>query len=57
MTARLDVIHHGTVSPGVSSTVSVVQSVDTVIVIDPGMVSTRSLIIGGLAEVGLCPSK
>jgi len=56
MTARLDVIHNGTVTPGVSSTVTLVRSGDAVIVVDPGMVPSRSLILEGLAEVGTQPA-
>lgn len=56
MTARLDVIHAGTVSPGVSSTVSVIRSGAAVIVVDPGMVADRSLILDGLAGVNVEPT-
>lgn len=55
MTARLDVLHVGSVSPGVSSTVSLVRSGDAVIVVDPGMVERRSMILEPLASLGVGP--
>ncbi len=55
MTARLDVLHVGTVTPGVSSTVSLIRSGEHVIVVDPGMVAARSLILDPLRELGLGP--
>lgn len=57
MNARLDVLHAGTVSPGVSSTVSLIRCGDIVIVVDPGMVAARSLILEPLEELGISPAE
>lgn len=56
LSARLDVVHVGSVSPGVSSTVSLVRAADAVIVVDPGMVAGRSMILEPLAALGVVPS-
>lgn len=53
--ARLDVLHAGTVTPGVSSTVSLIRVPGAVMVVDPGMVASRSLILDPLAALGVAP--
>jgi len=55
-TARLDVLVEGYVrSPHVAGTVSLVRDADRVIVVDPGMVADRDLIVGGLRSLGVEP--
>lgn len=62
-TARLDVLVEGYVrfadrastSGHVASTVSLVRDADRVIVVDPGMVSDRDVILRRLAELGVSP--
>ena len=55
-TARLDVLVEGYVrSPHVAGTVSLVRDADRVIVVDPGMVAERDLIVGGLRALGVEP--
>jgi glyoxylase-like metal-dependent hydrolase (beta-lactamase superfamily II) len=55
-TARLDVLVEGYVRmPNVAGTVSLVRDADRVVVVDPGMVADRALILGPLRELGVRP--
>ena len=55
-TARLDVLVEGYVRmPHVAGTVSLIRDGDRVIVVDPGMVSDRDLILRPLTELGVRP--
>jgi len=55
-TARLDVLVEGYVRrPHVAGTVSLVRDGDRVIVVDPGMVADRDLILRPLRELGVRP--
>ncbi len=55
-TARLDVLFTGYAElPRVAGTVSLVRDGDRVIVVDPGMVPTRSSIIDPLGQLGVSP--
>jgi glyoxylase-like metal-dependent hydrolase (beta-lactamase superfamily II) len=55
-TARLDVLVEGYVrSPHVAGTVSLIRDADRVVVVDPGMVSDRNLILGPLHGLGVRP--
>ena len=49
------VIHPGYTGDRVGSTVSFVRDGDALIVVDPGMVNRRSLILDPLAELGVAP--
>src|SRR3954451_1763912 len=54
--ARLDVLFTGyAASPRVAGTVSLVRDEDRVIVVDPGMVPSRSAILDPLSELGVSP--
>ena len=54
--AQLDVIFDGYAGArGVAGTVSVIRDGDLVAVVDPGMVPSRSAILGPLAELGIAP--
>ena len=55
MTARLDVLATGYADDRVASTVVLVRDGDAVIVVDPGMVASRSAILDPLAAAGLAP--
>lgn len=55
-TARLDVLVEGYVRmPNVAGTVSLVRDADRVVVVDPGMVADRDLILRPLRELGVRP--
>ncbi len=55
-TARLDVLVEGYVRlPNVAGTVSLIRDADRVVVVDPGMVADRELILGPLRELGVRP--
>ena len=55
-TARLDVLVEGYARlPHVAGTVSLVRDADRVVVVDPGMVADRDLILGPLRELGVRP--
>jgi glyoxylase-like metal-dependent hydrolase (beta-lactamase superfamily II) len=55
-TARLDVLVEGYARlPHVAGTVSLIRDGDRVIVVDPGMVSDRDLILSPLRELGVGP--
>ena len=53
--AQLDVLFAGYVSGGVAGTVSLVRDGDQVIVVDPGMVPDRSVILDPLNAMGIAP--
>ena len=55
MTARLDVLAEGYADDRVASTVVLVRDGAAVIVVDPGMVASRSLILDPLAALGVDP--
>jgi glyoxylase-like metal-dependent hydrolase (beta-lactamase superfamily II) len=58
MPATFHVLHTGYVrDDGVASTVSLVLDGEAVIVVDPGMVADRGLLIGPLREHGLGPEQ
>jgi glyoxylase-like metal-dependent hydrolase (beta-lactamase superfamily II) len=55
-TARLDVLVAGYARPpNVAGTVSLVRDGDRVVIVDPGMVAHRELILGRLWELGVGP--
>ncbi len=55
-TARLDVLVEGYVRlPNVAGTVSLIRDADRVVVVDPGMVADRDLILAPLRELGVRP--
>lgn len=54
MSARVDVIHEGYArADGVASTVGLIRDGDRIVVVDPGMVSDRRLIVAPLADLGV----
>jgi glyoxylase-like metal-dependent hydrolase (beta-lactamase superfamily II) len=55
MSAQLDVLTVGYVGDRVAGTVVLVRDGDAVIVVDPGMVASRSLILDPLAGFGIAP--
>lgn len=55
MTAQLDVLTTGYVGDRVASTVVLVRDGDAVIVVDPGMVKSRTRILEPLAHLGVEP--
>jgi glyoxylase-like metal-dependent hydrolase (beta-lactamase superfamily II) len=56
ITARVDVLVEGYVRmPHVAGTVSLVRDADRVVVVDPGMVADRDMILGPLRELGVRP--
>lgn len=57
MTARLDVLAEGYADDRVASTVVLVRDGDAIIVVDPGMVASRSLILNPLSALGIDPRK
>jgi glyoxylase-like metal-dependent hydrolase (beta-lactamase superfamily II) len=54
-TARFDILHTGSLEPGVTSTCSLVRDGDLVIVVDPGMVERQADLLDPLAALGLAP--
>src|SRR3954447_13293607 len=55
-TARLDILVEGYGrSPNVAGTVSLVRDADRVVIVDPGMVADRELILGPLRDLGVRP--
>ena len=55
-TARIDVLVEGYARmPHVAGTVSLVRDADRVVVVDPGMVADRELILGPLRALGVAP--
>ncbi|MEU5981427.1 MBL fold metallo-hydrolase [Streptomyces sp. JL2001] len=57
MTATLTVLTAGYVGPRTASTVSLLREGDVVVVVDPGMVADRALILGPLADAGIAPEQ
>src|SRR6476661_7166626 len=56
-TARLDILVEGYVRmPNVAGTVSLVRDADRVVIVDPGMVADRELILGPLRALGVRPA-
>lgn len=55
-TARFDILHVGSVTPGVTSTCSLLRDGDLVIVVDPGMVDSQSDLLDPLSGLGLAPT-
>jgi glyoxylase-like metal-dependent hydrolase (beta-lactamase superfamily II) len=55
MTATVNVLTAGYVGDRTASTVTVIRDGDITIVVDPGMVARRGLILDPLAELGLAP--
>jgi glyoxylase-like metal-dependent hydrolase (beta-lactamase superfamily II) len=55
MTAQLNVLTDGYVGERVAGTVSLIRDGDAVIVVDPGMVAARSVILDPLAKLGIHP--
>src|SRR3954462_2644817 len=54
--AHLDILVEGYVrTPNVAGTVSLVRDADRVVVVDPGMVADRDLILRPLRELGVRP--
>lgn len=53
MTARVDVLTEGYVGNRVASTVTLIRDGETTIVVDPGMVASRSAILDPLAKLGV----
>ncbi|MDJ0962504.1 MAG: MBL fold metallo-hydrolase, partial [Acidimicrobiia bacterium] len=53
--AQLDVLFDGYVSGGVAGTVSLIRDGDRIIVVDPGMVPDRSVILDPLAALNVAP--
>jgi len=56
MTARLDVLCAGYAAERVASTVVLIRDQGAVIVVDPGMVAGRQLILDPLARLGVDPA-
>ena len=56
-TASYAVLYAGYASPGVAATVGLVRDGDRRVVVDPGMVRHRSLILDLLGELGVAPSR
>src|SRR5215207_599375 len=55
-TARLDILVEGYVRmPNVAGTVSLIREADRVVIVDPGMVADRELILRPLRELGVRP--
>ncbi len=57
MTARLDVLTIGYADDRVASTVTLIRDSDSVVVIDPGMVADRELILAPLRSLGVKPAQ
>ena len=55
MTAKLDVLTVGYVGDRVAGTVTLIRDGDAVVIIDPGMVSSRSVILDPLRDLGVDP--
>jgi glyoxylase-like metal-dependent hydrolase (beta-lactamase superfamily II) len=53
--ARLDVLFAGYGSHGVASTVSLIRDGEAVVIVDPGMVPDRRVILDPLRELGVAP--
>jgi glyoxylase-like metal-dependent hydrolase (beta-lactamase superfamily II) len=57
MTCTLHVLTTGYVHDRVASTVTLLREDDTIVVVDPGMVADRRLILDPLAPLGLTPEQ
>ncbi len=57
MTARLDVLTTGYVGGRVASTVVLVRDADRIVVVDPGMVASRNLILEPLRALDVAPTE
>ncbi|HZM54499.1 MAG TPA: MBL fold metallo-hydrolase, partial [Acidimicrobiales bacterium] len=57
MTARLDVLAVGYADERVASTVVLIRDGEAVIVVDPGMAASRSVILDPLREFGVEPNQ
>lgn len=55
--ATCDVLHSGYVGERVAGSVSLVRDVDRIIVVDPGMVATRSAIVAPMKQLGVHPDE
>ncbi|MET9954262.1 MBL fold metallo-hydrolase [Streptomyces sp. NPDC006339] len=55
--ATVTVLTAGYVGPRTASTVTLLRDGDTVVVVDPGMVADRGLILGPLADAGVTPDQ
>src|SRR5262245_19806511 len=55
MTAELDVLTVGYVGGTVASTVVLIRDGDTTVIVDPGMVASRGLILDPLRAAGVAP--
>jgi glyoxylase-like metal-dependent hydrolase (beta-lactamase superfamily II) len=55
MTAQLDVIVEGYADERVAGTVSLIRDGEAIIVVDPGMVAHRDVILAPLAALGVSP--
>lgn len=53
--ARLDILFEGYGAHGVASTVSLIRDGDAVVIVDPGMVPDRAVILDPLRELGVAP--
>ena len=51
------IVHVGSLDPKVTGTVLLLLEEDQVIVVDPGMVSAREVILGPMASIGIGPEK
>lgn len=56
MTAQLDTLVTGYVTGGVAGTVSLIRDTDRTIIVDPGMVAHRSVILEPLEALGVRPT-
>lgn len=54
--ARIDILHVGCLTPGTTSTCTLIRDDDRVIVFDPGMVERQSDLLDPLAARGLSPA-
>jgi glyoxylase-like metal-dependent hydrolase (beta-lactamase superfamily II) len=57
VTARLDILTEGYADDRVASTVALVRDGDAIIVVDPGMVASRSRILDPLTALGVDPGQ
>ncbi|MGW3412218.1 MBL fold metallo-hydrolase [Streptomyces sp. NPDC000888] len=57
MTATLSILTAGYVGERTASTVSLLRDGDVLVVVDPGMVADRKLILGPLSEAGVAPEQ
>jgi glyoxylase-like metal-dependent hydrolase (beta-lactamase superfamily II) len=55
VTATVDVLTNGYAEERVASTVTLIRDGDVIIVVDPGMVADRRLILDPMADLGVAP--